>query len=69
MSEPTRLEQIELKLSFLERSLNELSDTVLRQQREIDALRTRERELKEQMALLEASSSDDAEPFERPPHY
>src|SRR6185312_12385708 len=33
------LEQIEVKIAFLERANNELSDVVFRQQREIEALR------------------------------
>jgi uncharacterized coiled-coil protein SlyX len=69
MSDSARLEQIELKIAYLERAVNELSDTVLHQQREIEALRARERELKEQIALLETPSSDSADPFEKPPHY
>ena len=69
MSEPTRLEQIEIKLAHLERALNELNDVVIRQQREIELLTARNRQLKHQLELLEAggAASDDA--YERPPHY
>jgi SlyX protein len=69
MSEPARLEQIEIKLAHLERALNELNDAVIRQQREIELLTARNRQLKHQLESLESGGGASAEGFERPPHY
>jgi uncharacterized coiled-coil protein SlyX len=69
MNEPTRLDRIEIKLAHLERSLVELNDAVLRQQREIDLLTARNRHLKEQLEVLESGGAASGDAFERPPHY
>jgi SlyX protein len=69
MSEPTRLDQIEIKLAHLERALTELNDVVIRQQREIELLTARNRQLKDQLELVEAGGGASAEGFEKPPHY
>jgi SlyX protein len=70
MSQPTRLDQIEIKLAHLERALNELNDVVIRQQREIELLTARNRQLKHQLEGLEAGGDGtSAEGFEKPPHY
>jgi uncharacterized coiled-coil protein SlyX len=63
------MERIELKIAFLESAVQDLSDTVYRQQREIEALQG---QLALSQRLLEALKSDlppaGAED-ERPPHY
>jgi uncharacterized coiled-coil protein SlyX len=69
MSDSAPLEQIEIKLSHLEHAVNELSDTVLLQQREIETLQTRGRVLAERIVLLESGSADKTDRFEMPPHY
>ena len=69
MTEPTRLDQIEIKLAHLERALNELNDVVIRQQREIELLTARNRQLKDQLESLEAGGGASADTFEKPPHY
>jgi SlyX protein len=69
MTEPTRLDQIEIKLAHLERALNELNDSVLRQQREIELLAARNRQLKYQLEVLEAGGGASADGLEKPPHY
>jgi uncharacterized coiled-coil protein SlyX len=69
MTEPTRLDQIEIKLAHLERALIELNDAVLRQQREIETLAARNRQLKDQLEVLEAGDGASADGFEKPPHY
>lgn len=63
-----RLEAIEVKLAHLERSLQELGETVMRQQSEIAALAARNRSLSDQMQALE-SGADSAGQYEKPPHY
>ena len=69
MTEPTRLDQIEIKLAHLERALIELNDAVLRQQREIEMLAARNRQLKDQLEALETGGEASADGFEKPPHY
>ncbi|MBS0580082.1 MAG: SlyX family protein [Proteobacteria bacterium] len=64
------LEQIHLKLAFLERANTELSDVVFRQQQEIRVLSNRLRELAERMAASGAQGGEERSPEEeRPPHY
>jgi uncharacterized coiled-coil protein SlyX len=69
MTEPTRLDAIEIKLAHLERALTEISDALLHQQREIELLAARNRQLKDQLETLEAGSGASADGFEKPPHY
>lgn len=69
MSEPTRLELIEIKLAHLERAVSELSDALVHQQREIEGLSARNRQLKDQLESLEAGTGASADGFEKPPHY
>jgi SlyX protein len=64
-----RLEQVETKIAFLERANVELSDVVVRQQREIETLRA---QLGALAARVEAAQSDTGvrtAEEERPPHY
>lgn len=69
MSDSLRLETVEIKLAHLERSLQELGQTVVRQQREIAAIRARHRELQQQLEALEGNEAQSEDPFEKPPHY
>lgn len=66
MSAP--LDQIEMKIAFLEKANAELSDAVYRQGREIEVLQIR---LAELVARVEAAQSEQpvAPQSERPPHY
>jgi uncharacterized coiled-coil protein SlyX len=68
MTEPSRLDRIEIKLAHLERALIELNDAVIRQQREIELLTVHNRQLKDQLEGLEGGGAS-GEGFERPPHY
>ena len=68
MTEPSRLDTIEIKLAHLEQSLQELGATVMRQQRDIELLSARNRALKEQFEMSEGGGTSDGE-FEKPPHY
>jgi SlyX protein len=69
MTELSRLDQIEIKLAHLERALVELNDVVIRQQREIELLTARNRQLKQQLESLESGGGGSADAFEKPPHY
>jgi uncharacterized coiled-coil protein SlyX len=63
-----RLDAVEFKLAHLERAVQELSDVVYRQQRQIDGLLDLQRGLREQLEDL-IGRTDDAAPVELPPHY
>jgi SlyX protein len=63
-----RIELLEFKVAHLERALQELSDVLYRQQRELDAARARAQQLVEQVQQLESRGSD-ATAVEIPPHY
>jgi SlyX protein len=64
----TRLESLEIKVAHLERTTQELSDVIYRQQQQIDTMLNLNRQLASQVETLEAKS-DDAGPVEVPPHY
>ncbi|HEY5806827.1 MAG TPA: SlyX family protein [Povalibacter sp.] len=66
---PDDLERIELKLAFLERANQELSDVVYRQQQEIDALRMQVKDLLGRVESLREQPTQYGEVDERPPHY
>lgn len=68
MTDSRRVEAIEIKLVHLERSLQELSDVVYRQQREIESALEFNRQLRRQVEDLEGRSADPGA-IEIPPHY
>jgi len=63
------LEQIQTKIAFLERANADLSDVVFRQQREIQALGARIKEVAEQFATAQSDERQRPSDDERPPHY
>jgi SlyX protein len=63
------LEQVELKIAYLERANTELSDVVYRQQQEIEELRARLRALAERVDAIKAGATTYTTEQERPPHY
>jgi SlyX protein len=65
---PERVDALEFKVAHLERALQELSDVLYRQQRELDALRERSQSLYEQLQQLDDRSADPTG-VEIPPHY
>ena len=69
MNDATRIENIEIKLAHLERSLKELGETVISQQRQIDQLVARGRTLADRLEAFAATEAPDSQPFEKPPHY
>ena len=64
-----RLDALEMKVAHLERSVQELSDVLYRQQRELDALTERHQQLLRQVEVLGAEGADAATRVEIPPHY
>ena len=67
-ADDARLETLEFKVAHLEKALQELSDVVYRQQRELDGLRDRAQQLVEQVQELEDRGADPTR-VEIPPHY
>jgi SlyX protein len=63
-----RIDALEFKVAHLERALQELSDVLYRQQRELDALRARNEQLLQQVQQLEDRGGDPNR-VEIPPHY
>jgi SlyX protein len=68
MSEARRIEAIEIKLAHLERSLQELSDVVYRQQQELQQALELSRQLRRQLVEVENRAGDTGA-VEIPPHY
>jgi SlyX protein len=63
-----RIDTVEFKVAHLERALQELSDVLYRQQRELDVLRARNEQLLQQVQQLEDRGGDPNR-VEIPPHY
>jgi len=63
------MERVQVKIAHLERANTELSDVVFRQQREIQALAARIRELAERLQSAQVPESASTPEDERPPHY
>jgi uncharacterized coiled-coil protein SlyX len=68
MGDTNRIEALEFKVTHLERALQELSDVMYRQQREIDGMLELNRQLRSQVEQLETRGAD-ASSVEIPPHY
>ena len=68
MSKESRLEALEVKIAHLERALQELSDVVYAQRRELDAQQARYQRLLEQVEAADRQPAADS-PFEIPPHF
>jgi SlyX protein len=65
-----RIEELEFRLAHLERALQELSDEVLRQHREIEGLGERNLRLQERVEAMQTDTVEDAATREEiPPHY
>ena len=64
-----RLATIEEKLAHLERAVNELSDVVARQQKELDRVTDRHQRLMDKLAAMESDFGASASAEEKPPHY
>ncbi len=69
MTHDARLEALEIKLAHLEHALNQISDVVARQQRELDAAQQRTKLLTTQLESLETAGAASATAIEKPPHY
>ena len=63
------IERLELKIAYLERANNELSDVVYRQQLELDQLRARVASLVDRVEAIKDSPTQYTPEQEKPPHY
>lgn len=63
------IERIELKIAYLERANNDLSEVVYRQQQQIDALRAELAGLNGKMAAAMTEQTVYTLEQEKPPHY
>ena len=68
-TDPETLERIELKIAYLERANNDLSEVVYRQQQELDALRAQVSALNGKMEAVQSEQTVYTAEQERPPHY
>ena len=63
------IERIELKIAYLERANNDLSEVVYRQQQQLDALRAQLTVLTGKMEMALSDQTAYTAEQERPPHY
>ena len=69
MTESARLDDLEIRISHLERSVQELSDVLIRQQKELDRALERNQVLADRLAALQDAGETPVAPEECPPHY
>jgi SlyX protein len=69
MNPNDRLSALEEKLAFLERAVNDLSDVVVRQQKELDLATDRHQRLIDKLAAMESDPGPSLTAEEKPPHY
>ena len=61
--------ELETKIAFLEKHINELSDVLYAQQKQIDALSEKYINLKDQLTTMDQPETETSDADERPPHY
>lgn len=64
-----RLDQIEIRIAYLEQANAQLSDTVYRQRLELEALRERLATLMSRLDAAQSSPTTYTPEDEKPPHY
>jgi SlyX protein len=69
MTASARLDDLEIRITHLERSVQELSDVLIRQQKELDRILERNQILADRLATLEDPGETPMAPAEPPPHY
>ncbi len=65
----TPIEQIEIRIAYLEKANTELSDVVYQQRLEVEALRARLLELLGRLDAGQTPTTDYSPEDEKPPHY
>jgi SlyX protein len=67
--DPEALEQIQTRIAFLERANAELGEVVFQQQKEIQALTAKLREVVQRLEATHSAQEQRTPEEERPPHY
>ncbi|KPK56175.1 MAG: SlyX family protein [Gammaproteobacteria bacterium] len=69
MTDNTRIEELETRLAFQDKSLQELGDSVYRQELQIERLEAAVRVLTERIADLAEAMPESTPDDQKPPHY
>jgi SlyX protein len=70
MTPEQRIEELEFRLAHLDRAVQQVSDEVVRQQRQIEQLAERNLRLQERFEAMQTEAAEDAATREElPPHY
>lgn len=69
MTDKTRIEELETKIAFHEKSLQDLGDSVYRQELQIERLEAAVRILTEQITDLAETMPESSPDDQEPPHY
>jgi len=70
MSDDKAIQELQVKVAFLEDSLSKVSDEHYQQQRDLQSLKKQFEALLEKLNLMSSSASQEAEiSDEKPPHY
>ncbi len=64
-----RIEQLEIKIAFLEQANGQLSEELYRQRRELEALRAQLAVLQQRLEAAQSQSTTYSPEQEKPPHY
>lgn len=64
-----RIEQLEVKVAFLEEANSQLGDMVYRQQQELEALRARLEDMTSRLEAAQTRMTEYTAEQEKPPHY
>jgi SlyX protein len=64
-----RLDQVEIRITYLEQANSQLSDALYRQRQELDTLRARIEALVGRLESLQAQPTAYSAEDEKPPHY
>jgi SlyX protein len=64
-----RITDLEIRFTHQERTIQELSDTIYRQQQEIERMAVELRQIREQLSIAAPSMNRLPEEEEPPPHY
>jgi SlyX protein len=69
MTETARLNDLESRITHLERGLQDVSDVLVRQQKELDRAVERTKNLAERLAAVQDEAQAPSGGEETPPHY
>jgi len=64
-----RIEQLEFRIAYLEQTNSTLSDTLVQQQKELEALKARLGHLVQKLEAAQSQTTEYSAEDEKPPHY